>query len=100
VGEWHVASPYTFSATRYTIYAMKNFNRNTLVLLFAAALLLVDALQHRPVHAAGTLKVYVQAVPDKRWTDIQGTEIVGFSCGPATRSAGQGTGADCFVASR
>jgi hypothetical protein len=47
------------------------------------------------IHAQATLKVYVQQAKDKHWTDIQGTEIVGFSC--ATVSPG--VQAACFVAS-
>jgi glutamate-1-semialdehyde aminotransferase len=70
---------------------------HSLPLLLACLIVLLDAfwLPPRAVHAQGTLKVYVQQAKDKHWTDIQGTEIVGFSC--ATTSV---TNADCFIASR
>ena len=68
------------------------------VLTAALLILLVDFfwLHPRTVQAQGSLKVYVQQVKDKRWTDIQGTEIVGFACGPEARA----NSTVCYVASR
>ena len=70
----------------------------SLLLLLAVLLILLDALWLHPrvVRGQTTLKVYVQQVKDKHWTDIQGTEIVGFACGPL----GNGAVTECFVASR
>jgi hypothetical protein len=76
---------------------MRHFTLLLLVLL-ASLLVLFDAFWSRPraVRAqSAALKVYVQQVKDKRWTDIQGTEIVGFSCINEVAS-----NAVCFVASR
>jgi hypothetical protein len=71
------------------------------VLLLLATALLVLTLDHlwlypRVAHADGPLKVYVQEAPEKRWTDIQGSQIVGFSCGPEFH----GNRSQCYVASR
>ena len=67
----------------------------SLLLLFTCLLVLFDALWLHPraARAQGTLRVYVQQVKEKHWTDIQGTEIVGFSCVPYG-------GSTCYVASR
>jgi hypothetical protein len=70
----------------------------TVLLLSLALLVLLDIfwLHPRTAIAQGQLKVYVQRVRDKHWTEIQGTEIVGFSCGPVAHA----NGTECFVASR
>jgi len=68
-----------------------------LPLLLAFLIVLLDALwlHPRPVRAQSALKVYVQQVKDKHWTDIEGTEIIGFSCINQAVSNEK-----CFVASR
>jgi hypothetical protein len=70
----------------------------SLLILVASSLVLLDAFWFHPraASAQGTMKVYVQSVKNKNWTDIQGTQIVGFACGPIAR----GNDTECFVASR
>ena len=66
--------------------------------ILVSLFVLFDAfgLRHaKPVHAQGALKVYVQLAKDKQWTNIEGTEIIGFSCINQVASNDK-----CFVASR
>jgi hypothetical protein len=77
-------------------------DRISLLLLVALLIMLMDAFWFHPraVRAQRTLKVYVQQVTDKRWTDIKGTEIVGFASGPFGGAANSTMMSACFVASR
>jgi len=82
-------------------FPMKLLPLSSLLPVLALLIMLLDAFWFHPraVRAQGTLKVYVQQVKQKQWTDIQGKEIVGFACGVAGMPI-SGTTSECFVASR
>lgn len=73
------------------------------LLALIAALLSVNLIRTHTAHAAGAARVYVQQAKDKEWTDLQGAEIVGFSCAQDFSTLPNGIGGGktrCFVATR
>lgn len=67
-----------------------------MIMMATLATLLCGIWLHEKSRAQAPLRVYVQRARDKQWTDLQGTEIVGFACGPESR----GNATDCYIATR
>jgi hypothetical protein len=70
-----------------------------LLLIVLIALVSADLLLPQRAKAQGQLKVYMQEVKAKQWTDLQGSEVVGFACSPHIYN-GTAPNANCYVVSR